>query len=96
MRNCPPALHPPYPMRSPTGAQPVDHAERQAQPASCGARRKAESAALLVDEVFPEQSVRQWGEGRPFVRWTYAASRTTGQDIRAGTPRHGWLWPHTG
>ena len=27
--------------------------------ASCGARRMAESAALLVDEVFPEQPVRQ-------------------------------------
>jgi hypothetical protein len=26
---------------------------------SCGARRMAESAALLVDEVFPEQPVRQ-------------------------------------
>jgi ribosomal protein S27E len=27
---------------------------------SCGARRMAESAALLVDEVSPEQPVRQW------------------------------------
>jgi ribosomal protein S27E len=27
---------------------------------SCGARRMAESAALLVDEVFPEQPIRQW------------------------------------
>ena len=27
---------------------------------SCGARRMAESAALLVDEVFPAQPVRQW------------------------------------
>lgn len=27
---------------------------------SCGARRMAESAALLVDEVLPEQPVRQW------------------------------------
>ena len=27
---------------------------------SCGARRMAESAALLVEEVFPEQPVRQW------------------------------------
>jgi hypothetical protein len=26
---------------------------------SCGARRMAESAALLVDEVFPHQPVRQ-------------------------------------
>ena len=28
---------------------------------SCGARRMAESSALLVDEVFPHQPVRQWG-----------------------------------
>ena len=27
---------------------------------SCGARRMAESAALLVDEVFPKQPIRQW------------------------------------
>ncbi len=27
---------------------------------SCGARRMAESAALLVDEVLPEQPMRQW------------------------------------
>jgi len=27
---------------------------------SCGARRMAESAALLVDEVIPEQPIRQW------------------------------------
>ena len=27
---------------------------------SCGARRMAESAALWVDEVFPDQPVRQW------------------------------------
>jgi len=26
----------------------------------CGARRTAESAALLMDEVVPEQPVRQW------------------------------------
>jgi len=58
---------------------------------SCGARRMVESAALLVDEVFPEQPVRQWGEGRPFVRWTNAARRTPGQEVRAGTTRHGWL-----
>ena len=57
-------------------------------------RRMAESAALLVDEVFPEQPVRQWGEGRPFVQWTNAAPRTTGQDVRAGIPRHGWLLSH--
>lgn len=27
---------------------------------SCGARRMAEGAALLVDEVFPQQPIRQW------------------------------------
>jgi hypothetical protein len=61
---------------------------------SWGARRMAESAALLVDEVSPEQPVRQWGEGRPLVQWTNAACRTTGQDVRAGIPRHGWLLSH--
>ena len=60
---------------------------------SCGARRMGESAALLVDEVFPEQPVRQWGEGRPFVRWTNAAPRTAGQDVRTGMWRHGRLFP---
>ena len=29
---------------------------------SCGARRMAKSAVLLVEEVFHEQPVRQWGE----------------------------------
>ena len=33
---------------------------------SCGARRMAESAALLVDEVFPEQPVRQWVLSVPY------------------------------
>ena len=60
---------------------------------SCGARRMVESAALLVDEVFPEQPVRQWGEGRPFVQWTNAARRTAGQDVRTGTRRQGRLLP---
>jgi len=27
---------------------------------SCGARRMAESAALLVDEVLPQRPMRQW------------------------------------
>ena len=34
---------------------------------SCGARRMAESSALLVDEVFPHQSVRQWVLSFPFL-----------------------------
>ena len=41
---------------------------------ACGARRMAETAAHLVDE----------GEERPFVQWTNAALRTTGQEVRAG------------
>ena len=39
---------------------------------SCGARRMSETAAHLV------------GEERPFVQWTNAALRTTGQEVRAG------------
>ncbi len=33
-----------------------------------GARRMAESSALLVDEVFPHQPVRQWVLSFPFCR----------------------------
>ena len=33
--------------------------KRRGSCSSCGARRMAESAALLVDEVFPEPPVRQ-------------------------------------
>jgi ribosomal protein S27E len=33
---------------------------------SCGAKRMAESAALLVDEVLPEQPIRQWVLSFPF------------------------------
>ncbi len=33
---------------------------------SCGARRMAECAALLVYEVFPEQPVRQWVLSLPY------------------------------
>ncbi len=33
---------------------------------SCGARRMVESAALLVEEVFPEQPVRQWVLSVPY------------------------------
>jgi len=34
---------------------------------SCGARRMAESAALLVDEVLPEVPMRQWVLSVPFA-----------------------------
>jgi hypothetical protein len=41
----------------------------------CGARRMAESAALLVDEVFPEQPVRQWVLSVPYALRFLFASR---------------------
>ena len=34
---------------------------------SCGARRMAETAALLIDEVLPQQPVRQWVLSLPFA-----------------------------
>ena len=40
---------------------------------SCGARRMAESAALLVDEVFPARPVRQWVLSVPWqLRFLFA------------------------
>ena len=60
---------------------------------SCNARRMAETAAHLVDQVFPPLPVRQWGEERPVVQWTTAALRTAGQDVRTGTSHQGrFLW----
>ena len=41
---------------------------------SCGARRMAESAVLLVDEVLPEQPIRQWVLSFPFqLRFLFAS-----------------------
>ena len=41
---------------------------------SCGARRMAESAALLIDEVFPEQPMRQWVLSVPYpLRFLFAS-----------------------
>ena len=41
---------------------------------SCGARRMVESAAHLVDHVFPEAPVRQWVLTFPFpLRFLFAA-----------------------
>ena len=41
---------------------------------SCGARRMAESAALLVDEVLPQQPMRQWVLSVPFqLRFLFAS-----------------------
>ncbi len=42
---------------------------------SCGARRKAESAALPADEVFPKQPVRQWVLSFPYALRFLFASR---------------------
>ena len=40
---------------------------------SCGARRMAESAALLVDDVLPHEPVRQWVISFPFqLRYLFA------------------------
>ena len=40
---------------------------------SCGARRMAESAALLVDEVLPHEPIRQWVISFPFqLRYLFA------------------------
>lgn len=48
--------------------------KRRAFCPSCGARRMAESAALLVDEVFPEQPVRQWVLSFPYpLRFLFAS-----------------------
>ena len=44
---------------------------------SCGARRMAETAALLSDEVFPDVPLRQWVVSFPFpLRYLFAAHST--------------------
>jgi len=41
---------------------------------SCGARRMSESAALLVDDVFPAEPIRQWVLSFPFqLRFLFAS-----------------------
>jgi hypothetical protein len=41
---------------------------------SCGARRMAESAALLADEVLPEKPIHQWALSFPFqLRFLFAS-----------------------
>jgi ribosomal protein S27E len=42
---------------------------------SCGARRMAETAALLVDDVLPQQPVRQWVLSLPFALRYLLATR---------------------
>lgn len=42
---------------------------------SCGARRMAESATLLVDDILPEQPIRQWVLSFPFqLRFLFASN----------------------
>jgi hypothetical protein len=42
---------------------------------SCGARRMADSAALLVDEILPHQPMRQWVLSVPFpLRFLFASN----------------------
>ena len=42
---------------------------------SCGARRMADSAALLVDEILPYQPMRQWVLSVPFpLRFLFASN----------------------
>jgi ribosomal protein S27E len=42
---------------------------------SCGARRMADSAALLVDDVLPHQPMRQWVLSVPFpLRFLFASN----------------------
>lgn len=41
---------------------------------NCGARRMAESAALLVDDILPYESIRQWVLSFPFqLRFLFAS-----------------------
>ncbi len=49
---------------------------------SCGARRMAESAALLVDEVLPEQPMRQWVLSFPFqLRFLFGVVLRKGRNL---------------
>jgi hypothetical protein len=50
------------------------NSERRGFCPSCGARRMAESAALLVDEVLPHEPIRQWVLSFPFqLRFLFAS-----------------------
>jgi hypothetical protein len=42
---------------------------------SCGARRKVESATLLIDEILPQQPMRQWVLSVPFQLWFLFANK---------------------
>ncbi len=65
---------------------------------SCGARRIAESAALLVDEVLPEQPIRQWVLNFPFPMRLAPADRKCGptdQEYQWITVENGRFWTNT-
>lgn len=51
---------------------------------SCGAKRMAETAALLVDHVIPDVPIRQWVLSLPYqLRYLLAADpKATGQILR--------------
>lgn len=59
---------------------------------SCGARHMAESSALLVDELFPNQSVRQWVLSFPFQLRFLFASRPLITDQVLGSGQEGRLF----
>ncbi len=71
---------------------------------SCGARRMAESAALLADEVFHEQPVRQWVLSVPYpLRFLFASRPEVMGQARHSLPLHryaldpeGRLFPQDG
>ena len=54
---------------------------------SCGARRMVESAALLVDEVFPAEPIRQWVLSFPFqLRFCLPLPGADGQGLEHRLP----------
>jgi len=56
---------------------------------SRGARRMAENAALLVDEVFPEQPVRQWVLSVPYpLRFLFASRPAVMGEVLGIVYRH--------
>ena len=51
----------------------------------CGARRMAEGAALLVDEVLPREPMRQWVLSVPFaLRYLFATDPVVMGQVLAG------------
>jgi hypothetical protein len=61
---------------------------------SCGGRKMAETAAFLVDQIFPKIPIRQWVFSFPFpIRYLMASNSTVQSAILAITLRAitGWL-----